>query len=221
MNYSHLEYLRARQSLEISAANAGNGTGINRNDLAKFEKGRFILTPEQKRKLFLFYQSQGFDFSLLEKESQLNDHLEVKEENLAVIRLEFGDKLANVIENLFQDAEHKIEALEMQVNAQDKNVGEVVLYSPEYLQLEKLLIEHFRNLELKTDFSFLLGESKESRSMKLVCLLALQYLRHLAASKNLPIEEHQDFKLMSFYAPELMDIRSLSEFADFKAFSIA
>lgn len=221
MNYSYQDYLMARQALEISAASAGVGTGINRNDLAKFEKGRFILTPEQKRKLFIFYKSKGFDFSILEKESQLSDYVEAKEENLDQIRSEFGDRLADVIENLFQDAEHKIEALEMQVNAQDKSVGEVVLYSPEYLQLEKLLIEHFGNMELKTDFSFLLGESKESRSMKLVCLLALQYLRHLAAAKNLPIEEHQDFKLMNFYTPELMNVGSLSEFTDFKDFSIA
>lgn len=221
MNYSYQDYLEARQQLRISGMSAGIGTGINRNDLAKFEKGRFILTPEQKTKLFLFYQSKGFDFSVFEKENNLVDFIETKEESLDQIRSEFGDRLAGIIENLFQESESKIEALEMQLNAGDQTNGEVVLYSPQYLQLEKLFIEHFSNLDLKTDFSFLLGESKEGRSMKLVCLLGLQYFRHLAAKTNLPLTEHQDFKLLASYAPDLMEIESLAEFKDFNSFSIA
>ncbi|YCO05173.1 hypothetical protein ACB087_16975 [Vibrio sp. VNB-15] len=209
----------AREHIGISLLSVSKLTGINRNDLTKFEQEKSVLSAEQKQKLVDCYSSRGYQFNALEHEAGYEDFKETKEGSLAQIREQFGADLANALELFYQEYEDIVLAQQAQIDTLSKQ--QQVSYPVEYTTLEKELIQHFTGIKdgkIESDSGFF-GYNTD-QSMKLMALMSLQYLRLLAVkhpdlimTSQAKCEEGSDNYHILSHIAEHLDVRYPQGFA--------
>lgn len=212
----------ARDHIGISLLSVSKITGINRNDLTKFEQEKAVLSAEQKQQLVDCYSSRGYQFA--SSENALEEHQALKSEQLDDIKQQFGTALATTLEIILQDSEDKIEwlkgLLEDYQQAAEQQAAPTA--SKAFTELESALIQHFeadKAGEITVNTSFFGGEDMEQRSGRLIGLFALQGLRQFAeahpnviTTSQTECVENSDNERLLVALAECLDFGALSEF---------
>lgn len=206
------DFAIARKALGLSVLATSKETGISRADIARYEAGTYELKDIHLRTLERFYSSLGFDF-----ESELNISEEIeKQENKQQEIESFIKKLNNEI---VLNEEYKRDNKEIACNTENTSSSATANVRGDVLELDKAIKMHFKNRNVKTDFGFFFGESKQGRAEKLIALLAILKLRELA-TQGIDILNHQDFKLIRPVLDAPLGYESLAEFKDYNEFAI-
>lgn len=229
MNVNNLtgqDFFDARSFIGLSISGAAKGIGINRNILSSFEREKAKLSVNEKRKLVSYYQDRGYDFSIadpavVDSEELQQHHIDVVEQ---VKGLAESDELPEMVgDALLNLADSVNDLVTVSLFELVETVSDVSVLGDDYLTLDNRLVEHFKadkSGATKGKVCFF-GESGSARSEKLLCLLALQYLRtlqnqhpnlvslSLAATK----EKTDNRRLLSALASGL-DNECLGEFED-------
>lgn len=239
-NLSGQDFFDARAFVGISITSAAKNTGVNRNTLSNFEREKATLSVHEKRKLVSFYQDRGYDFSMPEPadtEELHQHHSDALEQVKDLAESELPQVVSEALLGLADSVNDLVtvslsESAEIDVTETPSGLmfvdpveatQEAHSLHENYLSLEDRLLEHFKADqagETKGKVSFF-GDSASGRGEKLVCLLALQYLRTLKAQNPSMVslsfsgaEEDTDNARMLKVMHTCFEYQSLGEFGD-------
>ncbi len=195
MNLNQLtgaQFFDARTSIGLSISSAAKLSGINRNVLSQFEKEKVTLSSQEKKKLHSFYEERGYDFTQSEStdEQIIQTHIDESRQQLesagpkevSLRMIEFMDDVSDMLTMIKRPV--VTTGLQFHPNI-DENEETLTLLN-DYSELDKLIVDHLASDkagETKGKVGFF-AEDGDARSEKLIGLMALQYLRTLAANDS-------------------------------------
>lgn len=196
MNVSQLtgaQFFDARTFIGMSISSAAKLSGLNRNVISQFEKEKATLTSNEKKKLVSLYEERGYDFEQLESanEDTFESNIEDSKANLANAEpKEVGQRMIELMDDVSDLITSKLVTptanTGLQFHADIEENNDTLSLLNDYQRLDKLITEHLASDkagETKGKVGFF-AEDGEARSDKLIGLMALQYMRTLAATDS-------------------------------------
>lgn len=223
------DVFKARTEIGLSLLSTSKLTGINRNELSKFEQEKGTLPLRNKKALVSFYEDRGYDFNtdLGIDTSSINERYEVSLEDAnkeiqSILPTKFSEILTEFVDN-----QHDIITALLLSNS-NQNEQKSFIYGDEKAQeLESKLIQHFIDDmagKVKLSSGVFFSESEENRGMKLVNLLAYLQLKELeqkhpglvvcSVSK---VKSNTDNARILDVMTDSLDVKELNEFADYSS----
>ncbi|MCP4923240.1 MAG: helix-turn-helix transcriptional regulator, partial [bacterium] len=195
-NVTHEECKRARNEIGFSILTVANKTGLNRNNIAAFERGRYLLDDTQKRALFMFYEAHGYEFDI--DDHHIDSFSEYSSEAIAKAKVEAGADVARLVERILDDAAIRIDLLEDELQGLRQSPQEKPRVNSEFISD---VLSHFE-IDCKdghgVEYGVFFGESAESRAATICAGLAAGLLSELSVlhPELFPKNPPQDSDLM-------------------------